>query len=105
MTLQGGYSSPESYCSNRLTVDLKPQPDRCTFSLILRLENTETPCGQGSTLLSLSGPDTDMSFAAFVQAHAAHAERRVAQAQRQRHVQTQIAALAPHAGESPSFTL
>jgi len=98
MTLQSGYSNPESYCSNPLTIDLKPQPDRCTFSLILRLENTETPCGQVSTLLSFLEPGTDMSFASFVQAHAAHADWRVALAQSQRQVQTQIAARAARYG-------
>src|SRR5258708_27829779 len=46
-----------------------------------------------------------MSFAAFVQAHAAHADWRVALAQSQRQVQTQIAARAAQQGESASFTL
>src|SRR5258708_13010669 len=101
MTRKRGYSSAERCCSNPLTVDLKPQSDRCTLSLILRLENTETPCGQVSTLLSFSGPGTDMSFASFVQAHAAHADCRVALAQSQRQVQTRIAPRAAHPRHPP----
>ena len=46
-----------------------------------------------------------MSFASFVQAHAAHADWRVALAQSQRQVQTQIAARAAQQGESAPFTL
>ncbi len=48
----------------------------------------------------LLGPGTDMSFASFVQAHAARADGRVALAQSQRQVQTQIAARAAQHGES-----
>ena len=40
MTLQSKYRRLESYCSSPLTVDPNPQPDRNSFSLILRLENT-----------------------------------------------------------------
>jgi len=46
-----------------------------------------------------------MSFASFVQAHAAHADWRVALAQSQRQVQTQIGARAAQQGESAPFTL
>jgi small ligand-binding sensory domain FIST len=46
-----------------------------------------------------------MSFASFVQAHAAHADWRVALAQSQKQVQTQIAARAAQQGESAPFTL
>ena len=46
-----------------------------------------------------------MSFASFVQAHAAYADWRVALAQSQRQLQTQIAARAARQGESAPFTL
>src|ERR1700736_1087224 len=46
-----------------------------------------------------------MSLASFVQAHATHTDWRVALAQSQRQVQTQIAARAAQQGESAPFTL
>ena len=46
-----------------------------------------------------------MSFASFVQAHAAHADWRVALAHCQRQLQTQIAARAAQQGDSAPFTL
>jgi small ligand-binding sensory domain FIST len=46
-----------------------------------------------------------MSLASFVQAHAAHADWRVALAQSQRQLQTQIAARAAQQGDSTPFTL
>jgi len=46
-----------------------------------------------------------MSLASFVQAHAAHADWRVALAHCQRQLQTQIAARAVHQGASGTFTL
>jgi small ligand-binding sensory domain FIST len=46
-----------------------------------------------------------MSLASFVQAHAANADWRVALAQGQRQLQTQIAARAAQHGESAAFTL
>jgi len=51
------------------------------------------------------GPGTDMSFASFVQAHAAHADWRVALAHCQRQLQTQIAGRAAQQGDSAPFTL
>jgi hypothetical protein len=47
----------------------------------------------------------DMSLASFVQAHAANADWRVALAQSQRQIQTQIAAGAAQQGDSVPFTL
>jgi hypothetical protein len=51
------------------------------------------------------GQGTDMSLTSFVQAHAAHADWRVALAHCQRQLQTQIAARAAQLGESAPFTL
>src|SRR6266852_5858079 len=46
-----------------------------------------------------------MSPASFVQAHAAHADWRVALAQSQRQIQTQVATRAAQQGDSAPFTL
>ena len=79
-----------------------------------RARINHSPCtGRSSSNVLPAGVDfafflrqgTDMSLASFVQAHAAHADWRVALADCQRQLQTQIAARAAQQGDSAPFTL